>query len=121
MVKQTRSSDPNIIVLQRHLRHAASQHKAPIWKVAELVLAKPRRNRAEVNVGHINRTASNDDTVLIIGKVLGAGTLHHAVRVAALNFSATAREKIEKAGGECLSLRMLIDENPRGSGVRILR
>ncbi|MFX0114864.1 MAG: 50S ribosomal protein L18e [Candidatus Hodarchaeota archaeon] len=121
MVKQTRSSDPNIIALQRYLRQAASQHNAAIWKVAEKALFKPRRNRAEVNVGRISRTSSDNETVLVLGKVLGMGSLTHPVTVAALNFSANARVKIEQAGGECLSLLKLIEKNPRGSGVRILR
>ena len=121
MVKQSRSSDPNIIALQRYLRNAASQHEAAIWKVAEKALFKPRRNRAEVNVGHIDRVSSDNETILVLGKVLGVGTLTHPVTVAAFKFSTSARLKIEQAGGECLSLPMLIEKNPRGSGVRILR
>ncbi|MFQ5979445.1 MAG: 50S ribosomal protein L18e [Candidatus Heimdallarchaeota archaeon] len=121
MVKPTRSTDPNIIALQRYLRQAASQHKAPIWKTAEKALFKPRRNQAEVNVAHINRISSDNETVLILGKVLGTGALAHPVTVAALKFSISARSKIEQAGGECLSLPELIEKNPRGSGVRILR
>jgi large subunit ribosomal protein L18e len=40
--------------------------------------------------------------------------------VAAFTFSQTAIIKIEKAGGECLSLMKLIEKDPKGSGVRII-
>ncbi len=121
MVKNTRSTDPNIVTLQRFLRRSAAECQAPIWKAAEKVLANSRSNRPEVNIKQINRISSENDTILILGKVLGSGTLNHPVKVAALNFSMSARSKIEKAGGECLSLPQLIEINPKGSGVQIIK
>jgi large subunit ribosomal protein L18e len=42
------------------------------------------------------------------------------VTVAAIGFSSRAKEKIEAAGGKALSISDLMDENPKGSKVRIL-
>ena len=42
------------------------------------------------------------------------------IEVAAWKFSKTAREKIEKAGGKCYSIRELVEKNPKGSNVRII-
>jgi large subunit ribosomal protein L18e len=38
----------------------------------------------------------------------------------ALDFSQSAAEKIIAAGGECLDINQLLEENPQGSGVRII-
>lgn len=40
--------------------------------------------------------------------------------VAAYSVSSGARSKIEAAGGRVMSIRELMDENPKGKGVRIL-
>ena len=73
------------------------------------------RNRVEyqvVNVGDLERLPGSDATPLtlktagLIGarnrpvKILGKGELSRTLSVAAHAFSRTAREKIEKAGGE---------------------
>jgi len=46
--------------------------------------------------------------------------LEMSVRIAALNFSESASEKIREAEGECMSIEQLISANPREK-VRILR
>ena len=43
------------------------------------------------------------------------------VKVAALNFSDAAREKIMEANGTCMTIEELVAANPKGSRVRILR
>jgi large subunit ribosomal protein L18e len=47
--------------------------------------------------------------------------LQAPVRIAALNFSQSASEKIRQADGECMTIEDLITNNPKGSRVRILR
>ena len=44
----------------------------------------------------------------------------HKVEVAAYRFSATVREKVEKAGGSVITIEELIKKNPRGSKVRLM-
>jgi large subunit ribosomal protein L18e len=58
--------------------------------------------------------------VVVPGKVLGAGNLDHPVSVAAFSFSAEAKSKISKAKGKCLSISELIEDNPKGSNVKIM-
>jgi Ribosomal protein L18E len=74
-----------------------------------------------VNVGKINRYAKENEIVIIPGKVLASGTIGTAVKVAALNFSDAAREKITEAKGTCMSIEELVAANPKGSKVKILR
>lgn len=90
--------------------------KAPIW---EDVAAKLTRN-IEVNVGKLGRVTKNNEIVAIPGKVLGGGEISHALIVGAEKFSASARAKIESAGGQTVSLKELAQKHPSGKGVRII-
>ncbi len=94
---------------------------APIWRDIAKRLEKPRRSYAEVNLSKIERYSKENDTILVPGKVLGSGEIEHRVNVAALGFSKKAREAITKADGICMSIEELMEENPKGSGVKILR
>ncbi|PSP91941.1 50S ribosomal protein L18e [Halobacteriales archaeon QS_1_68_44] len=76
--------------------------------------------RDEVNLGRIERYARADETVIVPGKVLGSGALRKEVTVAAVDFSSTARTKIERAG-EAIELEQALEDNPDGSDVRVIR
>ncbi|MHA1594640.1 MAG: 50S ribosomal protein L18e [Candidatus Baldrarchaeia archaeon] len=120
MVKRTGPTDPNVRRLIRKLIKQSKYQQVKIWKdIAERLMA-PRRQRVEVNVSKINRYTKDGDTVIVPGKVLGAGKLTHKVTVAALAFSKSARQKIEEAGGTCLTIEELMQINPKGSGVKIM-
>jgi large subunit ribosomal protein L18e len=83
-------------------------------------LAKPRRKRISVNVSRLNRCTGKKETVVVPGKVLGAGEMNHPITVAALSFSEIAKEKIKAARGKCVSFFELIKKNPKGSNVKII-
>jgi len=51
---------------------------------------------------------------------LGSGEISGGQTVAAFSFSDVAKTKIESSGGRTLSIRELMEENPKGKGVRIL-
>lgn len=112
----------NIVIRRtiRELRKAANRNKAPIWDYVAELIERPRRLRYAVNISKINRYTRPGEVVVVPGKVIGAGRLDHPVTVAALGFSETAVEKIKAAGGRVLHILQLIEENPRGSGVRII-
>ena len=78
------------------------------------------RRTAEVNLSDIARYANADETVLVPGKVLSNGDLTEKVNVAAFKFSQKAQEKIESAGGECVSIDDIMESNPKGSNIRIM-
>lgn len=119
-MKRTGPTNIYLIRLIRWLRKQYRKHGAPIWlRVAEL-LDKPRRQRIVVNVSKINRYTKPGALVVIPGKVLGAGKIDHPVTVAALSFSASARQKIEEAKGRCISIKELVELNPKGSNVQII-
>ncbi|MDR6222787.1 50S ribosomal protein L18e [Methanococcoides alaskense] len=120
-MKITRKTNPRIPALISVLKDTARENDAPIWRDMAIRLEKPSRIYAEVNLSKINRHAAENDLVLIPGKVLGAGALGHAVTVAALTFSTTAVDKITSAGGKCMTIEQILEENPAGSGIRIMQ
>jgi LSU ribosomal protein L18AE len=120
-VKIERKTNPRTPVLIAALKEGSRQNEAAIWRDVAKRLEKPGRNYAQVNLSKINRYAKDGETVLIAGKVLGAGLLDKAVTVAAYNFSITAIEKITSLGGKCLTIEQILEENPKGSGIKILQ
>lgn len=102
------------------LKKKSVENNAKVWKDVADILSVPRRLRTVVNVGKINRYTAPNDIIVVPGKVLGAGTINHPVTVAAFSFSKSAYEKINNAGGKCISIINLININPKGSGVKIL-
>ncbi len=91
-----------------------------VWKDVADRIMKPRENLAEVNIGDLAKHTNKGETVVVPGKVLGMGKIGHAITVAALSFSDTAREKILAAKGVCMSIEELAEKNPEGKGIRIM-
>ncbi len=120
-MKRTGKTNPRLTDLIRMLRSASHESEAQIWREIAKRLDTSSSNYAEVNIGKINRYAQEGEIILVPGKVLGSGLLEHSVRVAALNFSDSAREKIAQASGDCMTIEELVSANPKGSRVRILR
>ena len=118
--KKLRITNPQLLELIRFLKKKAVENKAEIWRDIAERLAVSRRRRVAVNVSRINRYTEKGDIVVVPGKVLGAGKLEHKVTVAAFSFSETAKNKILKARGKCLTIQDLVKKNPKGSNVKII-
>lgn len=116
-----RKTNPRLASLISLLKNTSRENEVNLWRDIADRLEAPCRNFAEVNLSKINRYAANGETIIVPGKVLGTGMLDLSVKVAALNFSQSASEKIRQANGECMSIEELISVNPTGSRVRILR
>lgn len=111
------------IVLRLLVEQLLEYHKkygADVWRAIADELAKSSRRRRAVNVSRINRYTQAGDVVVVPGKVLGSGELDHPVIVAALGFSKSAVEKIQRAGGRAISIFELLKERPDGSHVKII-
>ena len=102
------------------LEEAGRKNDAPVYtKVAE-ELKKTDKNRTEVNISKIQRHAEEGDTVLVPGKVLGSGRMDKDVKVAAFSFSRSAMEVLDDAG-EPMYIEDLLEENPEGEQVKIIK
>ncbi|MBR1368513.1 50S ribosomal protein L18e [Methanocalculus chunghsingensis] len=120
-MKRSGKTNPRLVNLIRMLKSASHENEASIWREIARRLDTSSSNYAEVNIGKINRYAQAGEIILVPGKVLGSGILDQSVRVAALHFSDSAREKIVQAEGDCMTIEELVSANPAGSRVRILR
>ena len=120
MANKITKTDPNLVDLIKNLKKKSNNEEVAIWKDVAKRIQRATRRRAEVNLSRINRISNPGETVLIPGKVLAGGDLEHNVNVVALNFSKIAQEKIEKSGGECISISEIIEKNPKGSNIKIV-
>jgi large subunit ribosomal protein L18e len=59
--------------------------------------------------------------VIVPGKVLGTGNIDHPVTVAAFDISDTAKAKLGKIKAQYLTITELLEKNPKGSNVKIIR
>ncbi|MFC6989145.1 50S ribosomal protein L18e [Haloplanus sp. GCM10025708] len=113
-------TNPRLQSLIAELKAVSRESGSGVWQDVADRLEKPRRTHAEVNLGRIERYAREDETVVVPGKVLGSGVLQKNVTVAAVDFSTTARKKIEQVG-DTVGLEQLAEQNPDGSNVRVIR
>lgn len=114
-----RTGPTNFQVQQLLVELESKAGKSNFWKRIVKDLKKPARQKKTVNVYKIDNFAKDGETVIVPGKVLSLGELTKKVDVAAVNFSAEARKKIE-AKGKVLTIRELFKQNPEGKKVRIL-
>jgi large subunit ribosomal protein L18e len=102
------------------LRKKSQESEVEIWRYIADRLSRSRRNHITVNVSRLNRHTKEGETVVVPGKVLGAGKIDHPINVTAFTFSDQARSKILKAKGKCLSILDLIKKNPKGADVKVI-
>jgi large subunit ribosomal protein L18e len=119
MVRSIAKDNSELVRLIVELRRAARAHQAPIWASAADRLERPRHRVVPVNVGHLDRLARPEETVLVPGKLLSEGKLSKKLTVAAFAYSKEARTKIHAAGGVAISVHDLIKTKPDGAGVRL--
>jgi len=104
----------------KELKTASAKNKAPIWAdLAEMAL-KPKIAKRLVNVTKISRVTSDNDTIVVPGKVLGTGNISHKVKMCSFAISTAAANKIKAAGGKIISYSDLISKFPTGKGVKII-
>ncbi len=119
-MKNNYKTNPHILDLVSGLKKQSREKEVSLWRDIATRLLRPTRQYTEVNLSRLNRYTKDKDLVLVPGKVLGAGEIDHKLTVAALGFSAGAKDKITAAGGSCLTIEELMSQNPDGSKVRIM-
>ncbi|MFO8018452.1 MAG: 50S ribosomal protein L18e [Promethearchaeia archaeon] len=103
----------------RKLIRDLKKTKKNIWRKVSEKLSKPRKHRVEANLYRINNKTKKDDIIVVPGKVLGTGNLDHKLTIGCLDYSRSAKEKIEASGSTLLSIEQLLKEHPKGSNVKI--
>ncbi len=99
------------------LIYILKKEKKRIWKRTAELLSRARRKRVEVNVRKIEKYASEGSTILIPGKVLGAGRMTKKITIAAFSFSEGAKKAIIEGGAKMISINELFSQNSEGKSV----
>jgi large subunit ribosomal protein L18e len=120
-VKKVKATNPELVGLIQDLKKKSRETKTELWRSIAERLSTSNRSRVAVNVSRLNRYNKEGETVAVPGKVLGAGKINHPMTVAAFAFSDRAKSKILKANGNCLSIRDLMEKNPTGKNVKLMR
>lgn len=115
-----RKENPELARVIIELKKAAKAHQAPVWRAAAERLSRPRHQVFPLNVGHLERLAEPQETILVPGKLLAEGNLTKALTIGAISYSSEARSKVRAAGGRALSITDLVKSHPDGKGVRLL-
>ncbi len=115
-----KKTDPGLVSLIFDLKKISRENDAPIWRDIAKRLEKPSRVWSEVNISRIVLHTSKGETLIIPGKLLGAGEIDYPVTVAAFKATKGAKQKITEAGGSVLTIPQLVASNPKGKGIRIM-
>ena len=94
--------------------------KNPEWKGVANILSGPRRKQVGLNLNQIESQVKDKDIVVVPGKVLSQGEITKKVRIVALHFSGTAKEKLEKNNVQIDTIINEIKQNPKAKNVKIL-
>ncbi|KAK1916292.1 hypothetical protein P3342_004110 [Pyrenophora teres f. teres] len=129
--KVPKSTNPYVKLLVRLYKFLARRTDAPFNKTVLRRLMMSKTNRPPVSLSKIVATAANKHsakthegkTIVIVGTVTDDNRMLEVPKlsIAALRFTASARARVEKAGGECLTIDEVATRFPTGSNTLLLR
>ena len=102
------------------LKEASRKNDAPVWKSVATRLEGSARNWPSVNVSKLEYNINKNGKALIPGKLMGTGIVTKKMTVAAYSFTDSAKEKIQSAGGKCLTYNEMIKATPKGTDIVVI-
>jgi len=81
-------------------------------------LSGPTKLQKKINLEDLDKLKENK--VLVVGKILGVGNINRKIKISALGFSNTAKEKLKKAECEMSSIKQELEINKKLDGVKII-
>ncbi len=92
------------------LSTAAKQERYQnLWKRVYRLVEVPARRRVVVNLTRIDTNTKDGDNVIIPGKVLSSGEITHKVKIAAMEYSDSARKSLTDAGCKVVPLKEMLN------------
>jgi len=119
-MRETKTTNPQLIELIRLLKKESREQQAGIWLDLAEYLSKSRSQRVAVNLSRINRNTKRADMIVVPGKILGSGSINHALTVASFAASDKAKAKLAAAKAKYLSIPELLKKNPKGANIKII-
>jgi len=115
-----KKTNPRVLGLIKSLYDKSAESKAALWKNLAKRLEKPNQNWAKINLSRLSRVTQKGETIIVPGKVLGAGKLAHPIKIYSFNASKAAVDKIVKAGGSCGKIEDFLSKGS-AKAVRIIK
>ncbi|MBT3691461.1 hypothetical protein HOG16_04435, partial [Candidatus Woesearchaeota archaeon] len=81
-------------------------------------LSAPGSKYTKINLDGLNSVEG--DKIMVIGKVLGEGDIERKIKISAIGFSESAKEKLKKAGCEIKTIEDEINKNKKLEGVKVI-
>ena len=119
-MKKRKPTNPILVNLIEELSSKGYKDKNKFLLALAKRFKKPSNNRPEVNLSRINRNTKDGDTIVVPGKILSSGILEKKLTIACFKSSLKAEEKIKESGSNILTIKELIEKNPKGSNVKII-
>ncbi|KAF2478164.1 ribosomal protein L18e [Lindgomyces ingoldianus] len=129
--KVPKSTNPYVKLLVRLYKFLARRTDSPFNKTVLRRLMMSKINRPPMSLSKIVATAANKQskdahegkTIVVVGTVTDDNRLYVVPKlsVAAMRFTSTARARIEKTGGECLTMDEVALRAPTGANTLLLR
>jgi len=67
-------------------------------------LSGPTRLQSKINLSDLNK--SKENKIIVAGKVLSKGEINRKIEIAALGFSESAKNKLEKSNSKIMSIKL---------------
>jgi len=120
-VKQiNRKSNSNLVKTIIDLKEASRKNDAPLWRSIATRLEGSARNWPSVNVSKLEYNINKNGKAVIPGKLMGTGIVTKKMTIAAYSFTDSAKEKIQSAGGKCLTYSEMIKATPKGTDIVVI-
>merc|ERR1712224_698751 len=122
--KETRSNNLYLHLLIRLFRFLSRRTDSAFCKTVLRRLISSRVNRPPISISKIKQLLNGQDKIVVaVASITDDNRLLDVPKmtIAALRFTETARARIVKAGGKCLTLDQLIMTTPTGTNTLLLR
>jgi len=92
------------------------------WSGLEVAryLSSASRKMPEMNLSKLSAHSEEGDSIILPGKVLGAGEIKHKMKVCAFKFSKQALDKLHEKKCETSLIIDEVNKNPKATGLRML-
>ena len=115
-----RKSNSTLVKTIVELKEASRKNEAPLWRSIANRLEGSSRNWPSVNVSKLEYNVNKNGKAIVPGKLMGTGIVTKKMTVAAYSFTNSAKEKIQSAGGKCLTYNEMIKATPKGTDVMVI-
>lgn len=112
MAKKTLTTNKVLFDTINDLRKISNKTGNGVFKAVADILSGPASQKAQVNLGKLEKLTKDGDKVILPGKVLSDGVFSRKITIVGFNASQRAIEKLEKTGSKFIKIKDYIANKP---------